>query len=139
MSREDNKGNKFRRDPTTESQLRRERRRQRAIERLGTNDPKCIYCGENDPLVLERHHVAGQALDHATIIVCRNHHRKLSDRQKDHPNKSAEIPETSEIVAHFLLGLADLFEFLIEKFREMATQLLSRVDPNRDNIPGPQS
>lgn len=120
-------------------ELRREARRERAYERLGTRNPRCIYCGEKDPLVLERHHVAGQAFDQATVIVCRNHHRKLSDRQKDHPDKSADIPEVSEVIAHFLLGLADLFEFLIEKFREMAAQLLSTVDPNRDNIPGHQS
>ena len=40
-------------------ELNRERRRQRALERLGTNDPRCVVCGYDDPLALELHHVAG--------------------------------------------------------------------------------
>jgi hypothetical protein len=126
--------NKFERDPTNETELRREARRQRAIERLGTKNPACIYCGENDSLVLERHHLAGRDYDEGTVIVCRNHHRKLSDRQKDHPDKIAETPDALEVIAHFLLGLADLFEFLIGKLREFASQLIERADPNRDNV-----
>jgi hypothetical protein len=58
----------------------------------------------------------------------------LSDRQKDYPEKITEIPDALEAIAHFLLGLADLFEFLIEKLREFAGQLIERADPNRDNI-----
>jgi hypothetical protein len=129
----DNNG-KFERDPAKEKELRREARRQRAIERLGIRNPSCIYCGENDPLVLERHHLAGKDYGTGTVVVCRNHHRKLSDRQKDYPEKITEIPDALEAIAHFLLGLADLFEFLIEKLREFAGQLIERADPNRDNI-----
>jgi hypothetical protein len=125
---------KFERDPEKEIEIRREARRQRAIERLGIKNAKCIYCGESDPIVLEKHHIAGQAYDQSTVIVCRNCHRKLSDRQKDHPDKIQDPPDTAEIIAHFLLGLADLFEFLIEKFREFAAQLMERADPNRDNV-----
>src|SRR5579872_5605646 len=125
---------KFKRDRAKEMKLRCEARRQRAIERLGTKNPKCLYCPESDPIVLERHHLAGRDYDEATVIVCRNCHRKLSDRQKDHPEKIADPPDALEVIAHFLLGLANLFEFLIEKFREFAAQLLDRADPNRDNL-----
>ena len=62
----------------------RERRRQRALERLGTDDPCCAICAENDWRCLELHHIAGQAFDDTTMIVCRNCHRKLSDMQKEH-------------------------------------------------------
>ncbi len=125
---------KFRRDPKKETEIRREARRQRAIERLGTKNPTCAFCAESDPIVLERHHLAGRAYDEDTIIVCRNHHRKLSDRQNDHPEKIAEPADALEVIAHFLLGLADLFEFLIDKLREFAGQLIEQADPNRDNI-----
>jgi hypothetical protein len=114
--------------------LRRERRRQGAIERLGTNNARCVFCGESDPRVLERHHIAGRAHADDTIIVCRNHHRKLSDLQKDHPDKITEIPDALEVIAHFLLGLADFFEFLIGKLREFAKQLLARADENSLNV-----
>ncbi len=128
----------FERESKKETEIRREARRQRAVERLGTKDPRCIYCGESDPLVLERHHLAGRAFDEGTVIVCRNHHRKLSDRQKDHPEQITEIPDSLEIIAHFLQGLADLFEFLVAKLREFAGQLIELADPNRDNLE-PQS
>jgi len=131
----DNDEFEFKRDPNKETELRRETRRQRAIERLGLKNPRCIYCGESDPIVLEKHHPAGHAYDNSTVIVCRNHHRKLSDRQKDHPNKIQDPPDKLETIAHFLLGLADLFEFLIEKIRQFARDLIERADPNRDNVP----
>lgn len=132
-SRNDNR-KKFTRDPERESEIDRGLRRQRAIERLGVKNPRCIYCDEDDPLVLERHHLAGQAYGEETIIVCRNHHRKLSDTQKDHPAKIQEPPDRLEAIAHFLLGLADLFELLIRKLREFARDLVDRADPNRENL-----
>ncbi|MGO9330533.1 MAG: HNH endonuclease [Steroidobacteraceae bacterium] len=125
---------KFARNPGQDSELRREARRQRAFERLGTQNPKCVICGENDPLVLEMHHLEGQAFGNSLVIVCRNCHRKLSGLQKDHPEKIADPPDELEGIAHFLMGLADLFEFLIKKLREFATRLMERANPNRDNV-----
>ena len=73
-------------------ELNRERRRQRALERLGTNSPRCSFCGFDNPLALELHHIAGEAFDEKTAPVCRNCHRVLSDWQKDHPAASAIHP-----------------------------------------------
>ena len=44
-------------------ELNRERRKQRALERLGTNTPRCPLCGIDEPLVFELHHIAGRAFD----------------------------------------------------------------------------
>ena len=60
---------------------------------------------------------------------------KAERLQKDHPEKIAEPPDVLEVIAHFLLGLADLFELLIAKFRVFAAELIDRADPNRDNVP----
>lgn len=122
------------REPQKETEINREARRQRAIERLGVKNPRCIHCGEDDPLVLECHHLSGQAFGKETIVVCRNHHRKLSDSQKDHPSKIQDPPDRLEVIAHFLLGVADLFELLIRKLREFAQDLADRADPNQDNL-----
>ena len=127
-------GNDTKRPPDKELEIRRERRRQAAFERLGSNNPACVICGENDPLVLEKHHLEGQAFGDTLVPICRNCHRKLSDIQKDHPKQITEIPDALEIIAHFLLGLADLFAFLVGKLREFAQQLIERADPNRDNL-----
>jgi hypothetical protein len=117
-------------------EITRERRRQSALERLGTNDPRCIFCGEADWRVLEKHHIAGQAYDDFTCIHCRNCHRKQSDRQKDHPGPTGAPLGLSEAVGRFLLGVADFFELLIEKLREFGNALIASVqgDPPASEV-----
>lgn len=133
----DNRNGKkaFKRDQEKETEISRNARRQRAIERLGCSNPACAICGENDPLVLEKHHLEGQAFGNTFVIVCRNDHRRLSDRQKDHPGKIGDPPDDLEIIAHSLLGRADLSEQLAKQDREFAQQLLDRADPNGGNVP----
>jgi len=101
-----------------------ERRKQKALERLGTNNPICVLCGENNWRCLELHHIAGKAFDDTLTIVCRNCHRKLSDRQKDYPQHIGALSDPLTCVGHFLLGLADLLELLIVKLRDFG-QLLT--------------
>jgi hypothetical protein len=107
-----------------DQELKKEKRRQYALERLGTNKPCCIICGETDWRCLERHHIAGRKFDKATVILCRNCHRKQSDDQKEHPKATATQPNLFDSAGHFLLGLADLFVLLIEKCREYGNALI---------------
>ena len=103
---------------------RRETRRQNALDRLGSNAPRCVICGEDDWRTLEFHHIAGRAFDDGGAILCRNCHRKLSDDQKDHPKPPAVQPSTPERIGHFLHGLADLLAMLVEKLRAFASELI---------------
>lgn len=105
-------------------ELKREKRRQNALERLGTNKPYCVICGETDWRCLEKHHIAGRGFDESEVIVCRNCHRKPSDDQKDYPKAATTPPDLFDRVGHFLLGLADLFALLIEKCREYGYALI---------------
>lgn len=115
-----------------DSELAREQRRQRALQRLGGGDPRCVFCGEDDPHCLELHHLAGQAYDDTTGILCRNCHRKASDLQRDHPARITKEPDTAEQIGHFLLGLADLFVLLVAKLREFGVMLIeSAADPDK--------
>lgn len=99
-------------------ELKRERRRQNALERLSSDDPRCVCCGEADWRCLEVHHLAGRAYCEEGTIVCRNCHRKLSDKQRDHPPSLTKSDAPSlEQIGHFLLGLADLFELLVSILR----------------------
>ena len=85
-----------------EIELRRARREQGARERLGPINPKhlkCLYCDVTDPLILEKHHIAGRRYDNDTVIVCRNHHRLLSNFQKDHAAPIYENPHPLENIA----------------------------------------
>lgn len=101
-----------------------EKRRLRDLERLGTDRPVCVVCGEDDPRCLEAHHLAGRAFDGQTVPVCRNCHRKLSDDQKDHPGKIGNPPSALERIAHFLLGLVDFLQLVIDRVRAFAVELL---------------
>jgi hypothetical protein len=70
---------------TQTKQLDFEKRKQRALQRLGSANPYCIICGESDWRCLELHHIGQEDFDASTSIVCRNCHRKASDAQMTHP------------------------------------------------------
>jgi hypothetical protein len=122
-----------------EHELNRERRTQRALERLGTTNPRCFFCDCNDPLALELHHIAGRGYADDLVIVCRNCHRRLSDSQKDHPPSISNPPSDPERIAHFLFGLADLFELLVKRLREFAERLFALETQSQDQSGEAQS
>jgi hypothetical protein len=107
--------------------IAQENRERAAKLRLGTSNPRCATCGFDDWTCLEAHHIAGQAFDAFTNIECRNCHRRLSDSQKDHPGQLAKPPTFAESHAHFLLGMADMFELLVHKLRAFAGQILAKL------------
>jgi hypothetical protein len=108
-----------------DKELKREARLQRMCERLGGETPRCANCGLNDVRCLEAHHIAGRKFGDATVILCRNCHRILSDDQKDHPPPIGKEPTLHERVGHFLKGLADLFALLVAKLRAYADELIA--------------
>lgn len=110
-----------------EFELDRARRKQKALERLGTNNPRCIYCSEIRPECLELHHVGGRKNDPLTVIICRNCHRTLSDLQRDHPKQEQAPVDHLEAIGHFLLNLADFLALLIERLKEFGHELIQRA------------
>jgi hypothetical protein len=108
-----------------DTEQKREARLQRAYERLNAHKPRCINCGLEDVRCLEAHHIAGRKFGDATVIVCRNCHRILSDDQKDHPPPVAGDPTLHERIGHFLKGLADLFALLVAKLHEYGDELIA--------------
>lgn len=114
----------------TDKELAREIRKQRRLEKLGTNNPRCGTCGECRWQAIERHHVAGRKCDAATTVLsCRNCHRVLSDDQIDHPAFDTTTDELLQRIGHFLLGLADLLKIVIEKLTEFGLVLIDRSTP----------
>jgi len=113
-----------------EAELRRETRRQKAFDRLGTDCPICICCGETDWRCMELHHLEGKDFGKTLICVCRNCHRKLSDMQKDRtPSGSSGSPPTSsECIGQFLQGLADLLILIARKLREYGAYLIEQAN-----------
>jgi hypothetical protein len=120
-----------------ETKLAYERRKQAALERLGTNNPRCICCGEDHWECLELHHMGGKNNSEFTVIICRNCHRKLSNLQKDHPKQDQPPKDLLEAIGIFLLGLADFFLLLIDKLKEFGHALIDRARavPTTEGVP----
>lgn len=108
-------------------QIARECRKQTRLERLKTNEPRCVICGETDDRCMEDHHLAGRKNDPFTVNTCRNCHRKLSDDQRDHPKQQKPPKDHLEAIGHFLLGLAELLAQLMEKLRDFGHELIDRA------------
>jgi hypothetical protein len=109
--------------------LELERRKQRRLEKLGTQHPCCSVpgCGETDWRCLELHHIADHGCDPQTVILCANCHRKISDAQKDHsPHDDAADPFL-ESVGRFLLGLAELLKLTIDSLVRFGEALIHRA------------
>jgi hypothetical protein len=106
-------------------------RRRRACERLGADNASCLMCSENDPCCLELHHIAGRAYDGRTVFLCKNHHAKASNAQKDHPAKIPGCTSPLEAMAHLLLGLGDLLNIAVDDLKAAdLAELLSYVASN---------
>jgi hypothetical protein len=52
----------------SDREYNRERRRQIRLERLGTNQPKCLFCLEDDPSCLELHHLSGKDFGETALL-----------------------------------------------------------------------
>lgn len=105
----------------------RETRKQRRLEILGTNEPRCAKCGDTRWQCIELHHIADHGRDDATVCVCRNCHRMLSDLQKDHPPFAPGADPMLSAIGHFLLGLVDMLRVIVEKLREFGLALIVRA------------
>ncbi|RXD03755.1 hypothetical protein EQZ23_15710 [Sphingomonas sp. UV9] len=108
-------------------EIARETRKQRRLEILGTNDPRCAKCGDDRWQCLELHHVADHGQDEATVCICRNCHRVLSDLQKDHPPVDPKADPLLSTIGHFLLGLVDMLRIIVEKLQEFGLALIARA------------
>ena len=109
-----------------DDELARERRKQKRLESLGSNEPRCGICGEGDWRTLELHHVAGRRHDNGVTPLCRNCHRKVSDDQNDHPAFEPDADPMLASIGHFLLGLADMLRIIVAKLTAFGLELIAR-------------
>jgi hypothetical protein len=62
------------------------------------------------------------------VLICANHHRILTDTQKDHPETEPNADEFLAKVGNFLLGLADMLTLIIECLYEFGEALITRAN-----------
>src|SRR6202051_2220066 len=99
-------------------------RRRKALQRLGTENPKCVLCDVTDPFCLHLHHVAGQANDEWTVILCLNHHAMITNAQKDLPLQIGTPSHPANRLGQILLGIAELLFLIIAMLREAGVFLV---------------
>jgi hypothetical protein len=68
-------------------EFERERRRQLAFERLGSNIPTCVGCAESDWRCLELHCDNLADADSTTLVICRKCKAKQSNSRPNHRPK----------------------------------------------------
>jgi hypothetical protein len=105
----------------------REKRKQRRLEKLGSNDPICCLCGIDDWRVLEIHHVADCDAESVTVVICANCHKIVTDAQRDHPPHGEVADPFLERVGRFLLGLAELLKVAVETLFAFGKALIERA------------
>ena len=105
-----------------------ERQKQNKLERLGTNYPACVICGEVHWNVFEKHHIAGCRYCDETVLHCKNCHAKATALQYGHPPLVDGEPTMEEKIGRLLLGLADFFELLIETLRKFGNYLIEAAN-----------
>ena len=111
----------------TDNELKRETRKLRRCEQLGTNEPHCGMCGHTDWRCIELHHVADHNCDDTTVLLCRNCHRQMSDAQRDQPLFDPNADIMLHTVGRFLIGLADMLRAIVEKLYEFGLALIDRA------------
>jgi len=112
--------------------IRTARRATELRQRLGSECPRCIYCGCAElPLLtlirrplLEEHHVAGRSHDPAlTVYACRNCHATFHENALDQSVGYEPEPDPVRRTASVLLSLAVHFDMLAKSIRRWAAEL----------------
>lgn len=106
----------------TEEEISKAIERTKEARRLGGYDRICIACGEPHTRCLELHHLAGRAYGDDLVPICRNCHRKVTDKEKNKPVLT--YPSTLEQIGHWLQGLAEFLGELALKAFEFSRVLI---------------
>lgn len=104
------------------------RRTTEAMEKLGVEQARCIYCGNTDPLLvsprrIQDHHPFGKDRDEATVMACLNCHAGAHEGLRD-----ADVPMTCEkeptlFARAIFRALAVHFSLLAEACRRFAKRM----------------
>jgi hypothetical protein len=104
------------------------RRKAEALEQLGTEQPRCIYCGLFDPLLVRLrripgHHPFSRKRDPLVVPCCLNCHAAAHERLEE-----AEVPmacekEPTEFSRAIFRALAVHFELLANACKRFAKKM----------------
>ena len=88
----------------------------------------CCFCGEDDPRVLQQHHVMGRAHEpDVTVTSCLNDHAKATDGKLREEVPLSATDNVFDRVAAIFDALAAFFRFLAESLNRLAVQMRSSI------------
>jgi len=88
----------------------------------------CVFCGEDDPRVLQEHHVMGRAHEpDLTVTSCLNDHAKATDGQFQEEAPLSATGNILDRVAAIFDVLAAFFRFLADSFNRLAGQVRNSI------------
>ena len=126
--------------------------REAALERLGTRDPRCLFCSEAEPGVLvhtldgiecyeclclrqgrspiELHHPAGRHNSPITVAIPANEHRLLSRLQRGWPEQTLRNSDGSPLLemAAIIRGWLDVLYLILDRLVAKLPASLERLD-----------
>ena len=104
------------------------RRKAEAIEQLGTEQPRCLYCGNTDPLLVRprrivNHHIFGQERDPLAVPTCLNCHAVAHEDLRDAAVPMTHEQEPPKFARAIFRALAVHFSLLAEACRRFAKRM----------------
>ena len=104
------------------------RRTVEAFEQLGNEQPRCIYCGIIDPLLVRprrivNHHIFGEDRDPHTVLACLNCHAVAHESLQDAEVPMTEEKEPTKFARAIFRALAVHFTLLAEACKRFAKRM----------------
>ncbi len=104
------------------------RRTAEALERLGTEKPRCLYCGNTDPLLVHprrivNHHIFGDDRDPLTVPACLNCHAVAHENLRDVEVPMSHEQERTKFARAIFRALAVHFSLLAEACSRFAKKM----------------
>lgn len=84
----------------------------------------CVMCGEDNPVLLEMHHVDGRAISEKMVPLCKNCHAKVTmEQNRFPPSARAADAVQPEQIAYWLLSLGALLNYIGQSLIEFAHEV----------------
>jgi len=91
----------------------------RKMKRDGKTTLCCIICGEDNPSVIEIHHLYGKANSDEAVPLCMNCHKKITDEQNKFP------PDKRSGAAYAALSAGTFFRLLSERLVKVSHEVVN--------------
>ncbi|WP_340818284.1 HNH endonuclease [Methanolobus sp. WCC4] len=85
---------------------------------------RCIECAEDDPNVIELHHVYGRNNSEETVPLCKNCHFKITKQQNKLPRKvRASTASREDNIRFILVSMGALLEGMGKQLRMIGLEV----------------